>query len=135
MPATLLSVDFHLFPDNHVMPSQFTLGGLAFSAIDPAARLFVNDTAGDRGLQFETSGLRIDLPGVANAVLMLIGGFAGPVEARAFGVAGNLLRAQTVLPPNQYVQVLLQAVGMVRVELTNGGAEGILAGIVVPVCT
>jgi hypothetical protein len=116
------------------MPSQFTLGAVAFSAIDPTARLFVNDTAGDRGLQFEASGLHIDLPGVANAVLMLIGGFAGPIEARAFGIAGNLLKAKTVLPTNQYVQVLLQAVGMARVELTNGGNEGILVSIVVPVC-
>ena len=134
MPGILLSVEFNLFPDNHPMPPQFTLGGLAFSVLDPAARLFVNDTAGERGLQFEASGLGVDLPSLTNAVYMLIGGFAGPVEVRALGAAGNLLKIVRVLPPNQFVHMVLQSIGIARVELTGGGQEGILAGISVPAC-
>lgn len=133
MAGALTVVDFRLFPDNHVMPPQFSLGSLDFAAINPAAPLFVNDTAGDRGLQFEETGLRVGLPGVVNGLLLTAGGFNGPITICAKDVAGTVILNQQLLPANKFIRQLLNAPGMTQLELVEGGHEGILLEIVVPI--
>src|SRR4051812_9468560 len=44
--------DFSLFPDNAPLPAKFSLAGFDFELTDSAHPWFVNETKGERGLQF-----------------------------------------------------------------------------------
>ena len=61
-----LCADFSLFADNTPFPQRFPLSGFSFAD----ARLFANQTAGETGLQFANTGLKIALPTSVQAVTM-----------------------------------------------------------------
>lgn len=132
MVTNLIVVDFRLFPDNHVLPVSFSLAGQRFESIDSTANPFVNDKAGDRGLQFFNQGLRIKLSHPVNGLLLSAGGFASPVNVTAFDASGTAVWNQSLLPPNQFIRVDIKAQGIVALELVDGGGEGILLELVVP---
>jgi hypothetical protein len=79
----LLCADFAIFPVNTQLGPAFTLAGMDFQNAAGAALVsFVNEAAGERGLQFPHDGLDIDLPVPVPWARLRIGQFAGsnPVE-------------------------------------------------------
>lgn len=132
MPTNLIAVDFRLFPDNHVLPARFTFASHQFESIDINKNPFVNDTAGDRGLQFSDRGLRIGLPHRVDGLQLCAGGFATPVTVKAIDAAGTEVWKQTLLPTNKYIHVDVTAQGIVALELVDGAGEGILLELTTP---
>ncbi|MBV7527269.1 hypothetical protein KW834_22935 [Pseudomonas sp. PDM29] len=128
----LMLLDFRTYPDNHVMPADFTLAGVGFESIGGVGRLMVNDTANDRGLQFDASGLRVVLRRPVNGLLLYAGGFAGAITVTALDSSGAVIHQQVVKPANVLLRILLNAPNMRTLEFTGGGGEGMLVEMVTP---
>jgi hypothetical protein len=130
--SSLHLIDFRTYPDNHQMPVSFSIAGVGFEAIGASGQLIVNDTAGDRGLQFEDTGVRVVLRRAVDGLLLTAGGFAGPVTLTALDSSGAVVHHQVLTPPDRLIRSVLNAPGVRTLELTGGGGEGVLVELVVP---
>jgi len=128
----LMLLDFRTYPDNYVMPADFAIAGVGFESISGNGRLMVNNTANDRGLQFDASGLRVVLCRPVNGLLLNAGGFAGAITVTALDSSGAVIHQQVIKPANVLIRILLNAPNMRTLEFTGGGGEGILVEIVLP---
>ena len=91
--------------------------------------MFVNETGGERGLQFSKAGITVALPGPVMAVDLRIGAFAGSVTVRARNLAGNVV-GTTVLPgTNRFSDVRIVGPEIASLDIADGGNEGLLAKI------
>ncbi len=125
-----LCVDFSLFPDNTTLPQTFTLGGLTFSS---PGNLFVNETGGDRGLQFDNVGLTVEFPVPVSSVRFILGTFNTDVKVEAFDPSNNLVASDVVAASNSYNPVQMTGADIIRLVFTGGGSEGILKEICIDV--
>lgn len=135
MPPTvsgLMLLDFRTYPDDHFMPTTFTIAGVGFESMGAAGRLMVNDTSNDRGLQFSAAGLRVVLRRPVNGILLTAGGFAGAITLTARDSSGAVVDQQAVKPTNAFVRVLLNAPATRTLEFTGGNGEGMLVELVIP---
>jgi hypothetical protein len=131
--ALQLCADFVLFPDDHHLGSNFSLAGFDFSEVSGAGFIFVNETANEKGLQFDPQGVEITLPIPVKTVDMRVGAFAGPVDIVAFDSAGNQVRQRTLSILNRYVNIRLSASEIASIILSNGNNEGILVRICIAI--
>jgi hypothetical protein len=129
MPTLRLCADFILFPDNTAMPTNFVLSSFLFHDNGTGQPWFVNDTAGERGLQFDTAGASIKLPAPTDKVDLRIGTFAGQVQISAEDQAGTAVAQVTVPGTNSYHDVTISGVHIARLVLAGGGYEGILRSV------
>jgi len=130
VPASLARASFRQDPNGTPMPSAFPRGGFYFEALDPMGHLRVMEVQGARGLRLEASGLSIRLPEPAGSVLVTVWGYA--VRAVAYGGAGDPVAEEQSAATAQDAWLHLTAPGIERVELTEGGGEGMLVEIVAP---
>lgn len=131
--AVTLCAQFGLIPDNTKMGASFELSGFVFRDLGSSPGMFVNETAGEHGLQFMKAGLSVALPAPVTTVDLRVGVFSGPVNVRARNAAGNIVATQTVPGINKYVDIRLVATEITTVELTDGGDEGSLSRVCVAV--
>lgn len=129
--SSLVLIDFRSYPDNHRMPPQFAIAGYGFETL-AGGRLMVNDTANDRGLQFDASGLRVILRRPVDSLVVTAGGFAGAVTVKAIDASGSLIQQHQILPTDRLVRFVLNAADVSSLELTGGGNEGLLVELIIP---
>ncbi|OGO40610.1 MAG: hypothetical protein A2W36_07045 [Chloroflexi bacterium RBG_16_58_14] len=132
--AFKLCADFNLFPDNTQLGPNFSLAGFDFAQPPANMLMFVNETAGEKGLQFPKEGMEITLPIPVAAVRLRLGTFAGPVEIAALDSSGAVVRQRIVPGLNAYVNLRMFAPEIATLLLTQGGNEGILVRICVAIC-
>lgn len=94
---------------------------------------FVNDTAGERGLQFPDTGLEINLPLSAPWVRLRIGQFSSPYQVEAFDPGGTVVATFNMNVPNTYLNLYLRGPDITYIRMTGGGNEGSLRIICIPV--
>lgn len=132
--AIHLCAEFGLFPDNTLLGPNFTLSSFVFRDLG-TPESFVNETAGEKGLQFSDTGLEVVLPAVTRSVDFRLGTFAGPVEITGRDLAGTVVVTQNVPGLNRYIDLRLVAPEIASVRLTGGGNEGILVRICLDICS
>lgn len=130
--AIHLCASFGLFPDNTPLGPSFIHSSYIFRDLGSPVS-FVNDTAGERGLQFSKDGIEIDLPTAVQALDLRLGTFAGPVEILAKDRTGATVATQTVPGLNRYVDLRISGPEITRLVLTGGGNEAILVNICISV--
>jgi hypothetical protein len=139
MPSFTLCIDFALFPDNTPIPSGSVLGGFTFTAITPPPpspqALFVNQTAGEKGLQFRESGMVVKVPSIplpVRKVSYRLGAFAGPVKVEALGPTGGVVFSASITAVNVYANHIItvnRPKRIARLRFTGGHGEGILVKV------
>jgi hypothetical protein len=138
MPTFQLCWDFKppLFNDNDKPPSPLnvpsTMPIFTFEQLG-GSQWLVNETGGEQGLQFLPPGLKITLPASFKVVRLRIGTFAAPVHIEAQDKSGTTVAKKNVPLLQGYTNTNLQAPAISSVTLTEGGGEGVLARICVPV--
>lgn len=133
--AVTLCAQFGLFPDDTKMGDGFELGGFLFRDLGSSPSIFVNETSGERGLQFQKAGVAVVFPTIVTSVDLRVGTFAGPVTVQGKNAAGGVVATQTVPATNRFVDIRLLGTDIASVELTEGGGEGLLAKICISVAT
>ncbi len=121
--ALRLCAEFSLFPDNFRLPANFNLAGYTFSG--PA--LFVNVTAGGKGVQFTKKGMKATLPAPVARVECKLGTFAGPVQVDALDAAGKVIQTRKVSGTNKYQVVTVSVPApqrIVALTFTGGATRG-----------
>ena len=128
-----LCVEFSLFPDNTVLGPAFQLGGFSFSQPVGAPNMFVNDTAGERGLQFPNQGMNVNLPAPTRRLTMRVGSFAGPFDIAAINGTGATVAMRTVNSNNTYTNISMSSPNgdIVALEFKGGNNEGFLVKLCV----
>ena len=139
MPSFKLCIDFSLFPDNTPIPSGSVIGGFTFNAVPPLPPppqgLFVNQTAGEQGIQFTDSGMVVKLPTIpipVHKVTYRFGAFAGPVKVQALGPTGGIVFSASITTLNVYANYVItvrRPKRIVKLRFTGGHGEGILVSI------
>src|SRR5215210_3440104 len=121
-------IDFSAFPDNTVLGPAFSLAGFQFTQNAAGSNMFVNVTAGAKGLQFPKQGMKVKLPFKVGNVTMRVGDFAGPFDVVARNGQGNQVAARTVNFHNAYGNISMSSAAddIAVLEFTKGGNEGIL---------
>lgn len=128
--ATTICLDFLMFPDNTPMPLPFTLAGFSFAFFSIGSPPFVNESGGDKGLQFPDQGIKIKLPVPSTKVRVKIGQFSSPVTITVSSATGATLASDVTNTPNAYVIKNFRLKRKAAlVTLTGGNNEGILAEI------
>lgn len=130
--AIHLCAEFGLFPDNTPLGPNFTLSSFVFRDLGTPAS-FVNETAGEKGLQFSNSGMEVALPSAVKVVDLRVGTFAGPITISAKDRTGSVVATQSIPGLNRYVDLRLLAPEIALVEFTGGGNEAILVRICIDV--
>ena len=128
MPQTDLCADFSIFPDNLRLPDLVKIAGYAFQNLDPNTRLMINESGGERGMQFGRDGVEITPIVDVTEVRMRIGVFAAPVEVVARAANGAVVQSQLVTGPG-WVDVVASGGTIATITLSRGGNEGILERI------
>lgn len=132
-----LCAEFAIFPDNHKLGQSFTLAGFNFKQLGGTLMMFVNDTAGERGLQFPKEGIEITLPIPLPNVMLRLGTFAGPVKIVALNSSGKEIHKQEVPGLNKYIDLKippsLTREKTASLRLTGGGNEGLIPRICVEI--
>lgn len=131
----LLCADFTLFPDDTQLGPAFMLAAMDFQ--DTAGGLpasFVNETAGERGLQFPDSGLEVDLPTPVPSARLRVGQFNSDYTIEGINFAGAVVSTFTMSFPNSYRNVRLRGPDLSLIRFTGGGNEGSVVSlcIIVP---
>jgi hypothetical protein len=129
-----LCVDFHLFPDNTQLGPAFSLAGFDFLQPANALIMFVNQTGGEKGLQFPDEGMEVTLPLLVTSVRLRLGTFAGPVDIAALDSAGTVVSQKTVPGLNAYTNVRMFGPEIATLRFKGGGNEGILVRLCIMVC-
>jgi hypothetical protein len=131
----LLCADFTLFPDNAQLGPAFTLAAMDFQDVAGGPPVsFVNETAGERGLQFPDSGLEVDLPVPVSSARLRVGQFNSPYTIEGIDFSGAVVSTFTMNFPNSYRNVRLRGPDLSLIRFTGGGNEGSVVSlcIVVP---
>jgi hypothetical protein len=130
----VLCVDFSIFPDNTVLGPAFNLAAIDFwDAPGGNIASLVNDTAGERALQFPDTGLEINLPLSVPWVRLRIGQFNTDYRIEAFNPGGAAVAAFHMNVPNSYLNLYLRGPDITFLRFTGGGNEGSLRIICVPI--
>ena len=130
----MLCADFSIFPDNTTLGPAFTLVAIDFQdAPGGASTSFVNETAGERGLQFPHIGLEIDLPIPVLWARLRVGQFAGPYVIEGLDLAGAVVSNYQMNAPNSYRNVRLRGPDLFTIRLTGGDNEGSVVSVCVPI--
>src|SRR4051794_39378331 len=87
-----LCAEFSIFPDNSPLGPSFTFAAMDFQDVVGGATSFVNETSGERGLQFPDAGLEVDLPLEARWVRMRVGQFNTPYTIEGIDANGGVVR-------------------------------------------
>jgi hypothetical protein len=116
----VLGVDFTIFPDNTVLGPSFTLADMDFQDIPGGPNSFVNETAGERALQFPDTGLEIDLPLAVPWVRMRVGQFASPYTIEALDTKGTTVAVFSHPFPNSYRNIRLHTQHISLIRFTGG---------------
>jgi len=129
-----ICANFGLFPDNHTFPGSFTYSNFGFESLAPG-KLIVNETGGEKGLQFHDDGIRISLTAPSNSVRMRLGTFASNVKVNLFDQNGNQLYGEKIKATNTWEDYeFTPKHGMVSsLTLSGGGHEGAIAEICIDV--
>jgi hypothetical protein len=132
--AFILCADFSIFPDNTVLGPSFTFAAMDFQDIPGGAAVsFVNETAGERGLQFPHAGLEIDLPVPVLWARLRIGQFAGPYTIEGLDVTGAIVSNFQMNFPNSYRNIRLRGPDLFTIRFTGGDNEGSVVSLCVPI--
>jgi hypothetical protein len=94
---------------------------------------FVNDTAGERGLQFPDAGLEVNLPVPVSSARLRVGQFSGPYTIDGLDTAGAVVDSFQMNFPDSYRNVRLRGPDLDQVRFTGGGNEGILVRLCIPI--
>ena len=116
------------YVDNQVMSNTFTVNGYAFQGTG----LFINQTAGNLGLQFTTSGLVVELPIDSSLVTLRIGAFSKTIDVIGTDSNRNVVSRATVNNVgSSYQDIVLNdpTAKMRQLRFSGGGNEGILVTI------
>jgi hypothetical protein len=111
------------------MGASFELSGYVFRDMGISPGMFVNDTAGERGLQFKKAGISVTLPAPVRSVDLRLGAFSGTMTVSAKNLAGAVIATQTVPALNKFMDIRMVGSEIATLELTDGGDEGILIRI------
>lgn len=130
-PIVPLCAEFNLFPDDTVMPREFVLSAFRFEKANPADRLFVNETGGEKGLQFSPGGVNVQLPVPVPEVLIRVGVFALPVTVEGIDGAGATVARRDFSKHNTYEDVTLTGTNLRSLRFMGGGFEGLIGRICV----
>jgi hypothetical protein len=120
-------VDFTGYPDNTKLGNPFSLNGYHFAGV--AAEPFVNVSGGVIGLQFTNAGLEIDLPRPTSAVTLDAASFSTTLTLNAHNSSGVGIANASVPGDHTVHNVTLSGNNIVKISITGGGSEGILARI------
>jgi len=130
----VLCAEFSIFPDNTTLGPSFTFAAMDFQDIAGGPPVsFVNDTAGERGLQFPDAGLEVDLPVPVSSARLRVGQFAGPYTIDGLDIAGAVVDSFQMNFPNSYRNVRLRGPNLDQIRFTGGGNEGILVRLCMPI--
>jgi len=130
----VLCADLSIFPDNTVLGPAFTFAAMDFwDAPGGTITSFVNETAGERALQFPDTGLEINLPLSVPWVRMRIGQFATDYRIEAFDPGGAVVAAFNMTFPNSYRNLYLRGPDITVLRFTGGDNEGSVESVCIPI--
>jgi hypothetical protein len=126
----LLCADFPIFPDDTSLGPAFTFAAMDFQdAVGGAVVSFVNDTGGERALQFPDTGLEVDLPVPVPWARLRVGQFSSPYTIEGLDLAGTVVSTFPMNSPNSYRNVRLRGPDLSRIRFTGGGNEGSIVSL------
>ncbi len=130
----VLCAEFSIFSDNTTLGPSFTFAAMDFQDIAGGPPVsFVNDTAGERGLQFPDAGLEVNLPVPVSSARLRVGQFVGPYTIDGLDIAGAVVDSFQMNFPDSYRNVRLRGPDLDQVRFTGGGNEGILVRLCIPI--
>ena len=123
-----LLLTFAFLPDNTGLPSSFNMAGYAFNALASAPKLLINESGGEKGLQFPKEGLMVSLPASVSVADIRACSFADPLKVEALGLTTSAIDSFEVAG-NTCVDFKLRGFGLEEIRFTGGGNEGLLVSI------
>ena len=133
MATINLVADFSPFPDDTVLGPSFTLSGFEFDDLGGVSPSFVNESGSVKGLQFERTGVQIELPVPVNRVRIRAAAFAGPFDLIGKDAAGATVVTRTVPGDNTPHTVVLTGPNIATVDCVGGGNEGVIITVSIKV--
>jgi hypothetical protein len=133
MPPITLSAEFSLLPDNTVLGPSFTIAGFTFTDLSGSPS-FVNESGSEKGLQFERTGIRVQLPATSDGVDIRGAAFAGPYDIEGKNAAGSTLAVARIPGDHAPHNVTLNHPGISYVDFIGGGNEGLIEAVSITVC-
>jgi hypothetical protein len=123
-----LLLTFAFLPDNTSLPASFQMAGYTFNAQSATPALVINESAGEKGLQFPDQGLLVSLPAEVPVVDVRACAYAGAAKVEALAAAGFVADFANI-PNNSCIDAKLRGRGIEEIRLTGGGHEGLLVSI------
>ncbi|HEX2062265.1 MAG TPA: hypothetical protein VHK90_16120, partial [Thermoanaerobaculia bacterium] len=123
MASVTLRAEFSLFADNTVLGPSFTLNGFEFRDVAKPVS-FVNESGGQKGLQFGHPGVQVKLPVETGLVNVRAAAFAGAFRILGRNAAGSTVAVETIPGDNTPHVVQLIHPGLASLDFRGGSNEG-----------
>lgn len=124
-----LCADFATYPDNTPFPDSFDLAGFRFEKAPSPHGWFVNESGGERGLQFPASGGRILLPVAVGRMNLRVGAYARDFDLVARDQNGADVATLTIPATNSWTDRQIVGQGMRTLAFQGGEYEGAIQKI------